>query len=55
MAKNLPSHARDLGLIPDRGTKIPHAMGQLSPCTTGREKPTRHKERFCKQDPVCCN
>ena len=28
--KNLPSNAANMGLIPDQGTKIPHAMGQLS-------------------------
>ena len=27
--ENLPSNAGDVGLIPDRGTKIPHAAGQL--------------------------
>ena len=30
MVKNLPSNAEDEGLIPGQGTKIPHAMGQLS-------------------------
>ena len=30
VVKNLPSIAGDMGLIPDRGTKIPHAMGQQS-------------------------
>ena len=29
--KNLPSNAGDAGSIPGRGTKIPHAVGQLSP------------------------
>ena len=27
----IPVNARDTGLIPGLGTKIPHAMGQLSP------------------------
>ena len=27
--KNLPSNAGDVGLIPGRGTKIPHAVEQL--------------------------
>ena len=27
----LPASAGDVGSIPGRGTKIPHAMGQLSP------------------------
>ena len=44
MVKNLPSNAGDKGLIPDQGTNIPHAAGQLSPCTTAREKPTRGLE-----------
>ena len=33
MVKNLPSNAGDAGLIPGRGTKIPHATEQLSPRT----------------------
>ena len=31
MVKNLPSNTGDAGAIPGRGTKIPHAAGQLSP------------------------
>ena len=30
-AKNLPSNAGDAGSVPGRGTKIPHALGQLIP------------------------
>ena len=30
MVKNPPSNAEDAGSIPGRGTKIPHAVGQLS-------------------------
>ena len=30
VVKNLPSNAGDAGLIPGQGTKIPHAMGQVS-------------------------
>ena len=37
MVKNLPSNAGDAGSILGRGTKIPHVMGQLSPCTTTTE------------------
>ena len=33
VVKNLPSNAGDTGWIPGWGTKIPHARGQLSPCT----------------------
>ena len=31
LVKNLPSNAGDEGLIPGLGTKIPHALEQLSP------------------------
>ena len=34
---NPPSNARDTDSIPGRGTKIPHAMGQLSPRATACE------------------
>ena len=34
MVKNLHSNAGDVGSIPGRGTKIPHAAGQLSPHAT---------------------
>ena len=37
MVKNPPSNAREAGSIPGQGTKIPHAVGQLSPCTAARE------------------
>ena len=37
MVKNLPSDVGDVGLIPDQGTRIPHARGQLSPFTTTTE------------------
>ena len=32
VVKNLPSKAGDKSLIPGGGTKLPHALGQLSPC-----------------------
>ena len=31
VVKNLPSNAGDMGSVPGGGTKIPHAVGQLSP------------------------
>ena len=37
MVKNLPSNAGDAGSIPGRGTKIPHATGQLNPCAATTE------------------
>ena len=42
--KNQPSRAGDMGSIPGPGTKIPHAMGQLNPRATTREKPMHLKE-----------
>ena len=32
MVKNLLCNAGDMSSIPGQGTKIPHAMGQLSTC-----------------------
>ena len=49
--KNPPSNAGDAGSIPGRGTKIPHAVEQLSPRAATTEpallnqrerKPVRH-------------
>ena len=37
LVKNLPSNVGDVHSIPGRGTKIPRAVGQLSPCTTTTE------------------
>ena len=37
VVKNLPANAGGTGSIPGLGTKIPHAMGQLNPCTTTTE------------------
>ena len=37
VVKNPPSNIRDVKSIPDRGTKIPHATGQLDP----RAAPTK--------------
>ena len=49
VVKNLPSNAGDVGSIPSRGTKIPHAVGQLSPHTATREKPAcRNKDPACR-------
>ena len=39
VVKNLPSNVGDAGLIPGRGTKIPHAVGQLS---LRAPEPVRH-------------
>ena len=45
MVNNAPYNAGDVGSIPGQGTKILHAMEQLSPCTTTRES----------IDPESCN
>ena len=37
--KNPPSKAWDVGPIPGWGSRIPYAVGQLSPPATTREKP----------------
>ena len=37
MVKNPPYKAGDSGSILGQGTKIPHAVGQLSPCATATE------------------
>ena len=42
MVKNVPCNAEDSGSIPGLGTKIPHAVGQLSPYDA-------------TQDFICCN
>ena len=34
VVKHPTCNAGDVGSIPDQGTKIPHAAGQLSPCAT---------------------
>ena len=43
MVENPSCNAGDAGLIPGQGTKIPHAVGQLSP--HGTTKPMHHKYR----------
>ena len=53
MVENPPSNAGDVSSIPGRGTKIPYAVGQLSPQTTTtepvrrNEQPAFHSERSC--------
>ena len=63
VVKNPPANAEDVGLIPGPGTKIPHAMGQLSLCATTTEptccrssralEPVLHNKRIhCNEKPV---
>ena len=49
VVKNLPSNSGGMSSISGRRTKIPHATGHLSPCTT-------HKALVLRQDkPTCCS
>ena len=51
--KNPPSNAGDIGSIPGWGTKIPHAIGQLSPRATAREVCTAQQRAcVCNIDPA---
>ena len=44
--KNMPCNTGYVGSIPGQGTEIPHAMEQLSPCTTTTES-VCHNLRVC--------
>ena len=47
LRKKPPCNAGDVGSIPDPGTKIAHAMGQLSLCATMKDPvatKTRHSQ-----------
>ena len=46
MVKNLPCNAGEVGSIPGWGTKIPQAVGQLSPGATSKD-PMGHKKILC--------
>ena len=45
----MPSNAGDAGSIPGRGTKIPHAVGQLSPRGTTTELMRLNKRAHMSQ------
>ena len=45
VVKNLPSNAGDVGSIPGLGTKIPHAVGQLSPSTQMKMECSHRKKK----------
>ena len=55
MVKNPRSNAGDTGSIPGRGTKIPHAMGQLSLHATTTELACLNKRARVLQttEPTC--
>ena len=64
VVKKPPSNAGDMGLIPGWGTKIPHAIGQLSPSAAisepthsgawvpqlDTEKPTHSSKPVCHRE-----
>ena len=49
VVKNLPSSAGDVGSIPGRGTKIPHAAEPLSPPATTTELARLTREPACRK------
>ena len=54
VAKNPPATAGDVGSIPGRGSKTPHAAGQLSLCHNYWAQvlePSGHVERSCQLQP----
>ena len=56
VVKNPLSNAENMSLIPDWKTKIPHTAGQLTLCTTTRERnpraTTTEKPTWGSQDPT---
>ena len=46
MVNNPPFNAGNVGSILGQGIKVPHAMGQLSPCATTID-PARLNQRAC--------
>ena len=48
---NLPSSLDDMSSIPGQGTKIPYAVGQLSPHAKTRE-PVRSRALSPQEEPV---
>ena len=51
--KNPLANAGDMGLVPSPGTKIPHAIGQLSPHTTTTEPMCSTAQEKSLQGEVC--
>ena len=54
VVKNLPANAGDTGSILGLGSKILHAMGQLSLCTTVTE-PKLKSPGAASTEPMCHN
>ena len=48
-SKDLPSSTEEAGSIPGQAIKIPHAVGQLSPCATTKIQSSKKKKKTtCK-------
>ena len=56
VVKSLPGSAGDMGSVSGQGTKIPHAMEQLSLWASTRQT-THHTKNstWCSEDPLCSN
>ena len=54
VVKSLPVSAGDVGSTPDQGTKIPHAVAQLSPCAAATEVST-HLEPVLSNERSRCH
>ena len=53
VVKNPPPRAEDVGSAPGRGTRIPHAMGQLNPHTAARvQTPQQEKPVQWNKEPT---
>ena len=52
VVKNPTCHTEEVGSIPNQGTKIPHAMEQLSPRATTEPMQSRAHESQL-EDPMC--
>ena len=57
VVQTLPSDVAHVGLTPGWGTKIPHAVGQLSLSATSREGRVPQPEKLVprNEEPACCH
>ena len=53
VVKNSPSNAKDVGSIPGRGTKIPHALGPLSLGSVATTSACHSSREGHHQEPLC--
>lgn len=55
MVKSQPSGAGDRVQLPDQGTRIPHAMGQLSPRRSRKHTEATTRESLCAAMEAQCS